>query len=497
MNHFFSHSNNFNLLSILLMFSLVMSSCGGDDDDDNNDMAGADDDDDMEVTNRLPQAVIDQVSFTASYMLDTDQDGDDDIILGPANGPSSDMLLINDGSGFFEIKVNAFPTRYQGTEGQTVNITSADFNNDGRQDIIATTIDGREGSFSESAQIHLYLNNGDNTFTDGTNQITDNLIAIGWVEWIRTGDFNNDGNLDFVTTSAGGFGMDTFNGIFQGGYIYLNDGNANFSRAIIKMNDHGELGEYTHEVLAWDEVDDAEARIGRYPLDIFAGDVDNDGDTDLVAPNGYAGAAWATFINVSTGTEASFEVIINTDIIDTNGETDSDLFDKFRFKNGALMDINGDGFLDVIGSESIAGQNDPPVPVLTFLNNGSGQFSLQTDLISGTAPGLVHARQWLVADFNNDGQDDLFIADHGLDIFNFPGFPNTLLLGTGSSLVNNSVNIGTVSAFTHGAAIGDIDNNGSLDIFMNNHQGLEDIGGATADSFIYLNNGSGIFTGEN
>ncbi len=436
MNYFFGPIKYSNRLISILTLSFAISSCGGGDNDDGT--MGGDDDNNMMVINRLLQEVFDQVSFTASFMLDTDQDGDDDIILGPANGRASDMLLVNDGSGFFEIQVNAFPTRYQGTNGQTVNITSADFNNDGRPDIIANTIDAREGSFSQSAQIHLYLNKGNNTFTDGTNQITNNLIAIGWVEWIRVGDFNNDGNLDFVTTSAGGFGMDTFNGIFQGGYIYLNDGNANFNRTIIRMKDNSALGEYTHEVLAWDEVEDAEARIGRYPLDIFAGDVDNDGDTDLVAPNGYAGSQWATFINVSTGTEASFEVVLNSDVTDTNGSTDPDEFDRFRFKNGALMDINGDGFLDVVGSVSIAGLSDPPVPVLTFLNNGSGQFSLPTDLITGTAPGLVHARQWLVADFNNDGIDDLLIADHGEDIFNFPGFPNTLLIGSPAGTLTNS-----------------------------------------------------------
>ncbi|MDA0196534.1 MAG: FG-GAP-like repeat-containing protein [Bacteroidetes bacterium] len=106
----------------------------------------------------------------------------------------------------------------------------------------------------------------------------------------------------------------------------------------------------------------------------------------------------------------------------------------------------------------------------------------------------MHARQWLVGDFNNDGGDDLFIADHGSDFFPFPGYPNILLLNSGGSLSNNSSNVGSISVFTHGAAIGDIDNNGSLDIFMNNHQGLEDIGGATADNFIFLNNGSGVFT---
>lgn len=477
----------------MLILALAIGSCSGSDEDPidigNQDTVNEGNDntnsgDDTSATNRLPQTIYDQESFTASYIFDMDQDGDDDIILGPANGPNSDILLINDGNGFFETKANAFPMRYQGSDGQTVNITSADFNNDGRPDIIASTIDGREGSFSETAKIHLYLNNGDNTFSDGTNQISDNLINPGWVEWIRVGDFNNDGNQDFLTTAPGGFGMDTFNGVFQGGYIYLNDGSANFSRTLIRMNDYRELGEYTNEVLAWDEVEDTEARIGRYPLDILTGDVDNDGDIDLVAPNGYAGGKWTTFINISTGTEASFEVMLN----DPVGEFD-------RFKNGALLDVNGDGFLDVVGSEAIAPLGGSPVPIVVFLNNGSGQFMHTSGLIQGTVPGLVHARQWLVADFNNDGQDDLFIPDHGEDVFNFPGYPNTMLLNSGGGLSNNSSNVGSLNTFTHGAAIGDIDNDGTLDIFMNNHQGLEGIGGATADDFIYLNNSAGLFTG--
>ncbi|MBT8315983.1 MAG: hypothetical protein KJP26_16115 [Maribacter sp.] len=121
--------------------------------------------------------------------------------------------------------------------------------------------------------------------------------------------------------------------------------------------------------------------------------------------------------------------------------------------------------------------------------------SNQDTIDERTVPALVHARQWLVADFNNNSKDNLFIPDHGEDVFNFTGYPNTLLLNSGGGLSNNSSNVGSLNTFTHGAAIGDIDNNGTLDIFMNNDQGLEGIGGATADDFIYLNNSAGMFTG--
>ena len=269
---------------IISIGTLSITACGGGD----GSPVGTGDDDVDTVLSRLPQAIIDQARYTSSYMLDTDQDGDDDIILGPADGIfSTNLLLINDGTGFFEIRANAFPSRYQGINGHTVNIISGDFNNDGRPDIIASTIDARSATFSQSAQIHLYLNNGDNSFSDGTNQISDNLFPDSWIEWIRVGDFNNDGHLDFVTTVAGGEAWDPANDPWSGGLIYLNDGSANFTRTIIRMNDKGALGEYTRRHLAWDTHDRGE--INRLPLDIFVGDVDNDGDIDLVAPNGYAG----------------------------------------------------------------------------------------------------------------------------------------------------------------------------------------------------------------
>ncbi|WP_420316321.1 FG-GAP repeat domain-containing protein [Ekhidna sp.] len=473
--------NHVLMWTLFLSIQSIIISCSSDDSVDEPI-------DEIEST-RLPKAIYDHGNFTASYILDTDQDGDKDIILGPHIGLSADVLLINDGTGNFQIKENAFPARYKGSVANTVTISSEDFNGDGRPDIITSTIDATEGSFSESAQIHLYLNNGDNTFSDGTNQINDNLIEVGWVEWIRTGDFNNDGNIDFLTTASGGFGMDPSNGVFLGGYIYLNDGNANFSRTIIRMNDNGDLGEYTFEVLTWDEAQNGEARMGRFPLDIFVGDVDNDGDVDLVAPNGYADGQWATFINISTGTEVSFEVILN-------GNHNSDPYDEARFKNGALLDINGDGFLDVIGSASISGLPNETVEIVTALNDGTGRFTETTGLITGATPGVNHARQWLVADFDANGNNDLFIADHGYDFWPFPGYPNTFLMGSGSELINSSSNVGTASAFTHGAAVGDIDGNGTLDLFMNNIQGLENIGGASSDFFIYLNDGSGNFSGS-
>lgn len=34
---------------------------------------------------------------------------------------------------------------------------------------------------------------------------------------------------------------------------------------------------------------------------------------------------------------------------------------------------------------------------------------------------LVHPRDYIAADFNGDGKEDLFVADHGTDVSPFPG----------------------------------------------------------------------------
>ncbi len=415
--------------------------------------------------------------FNSSHMVDVDGDGDLDIIIGIQNEKleiASDLCLINDGKANFTLKENAIPDHYLGKNGVTISISSADFNKDSFQDLITITVDGRDASAYETAQIHLYLGVGDGTFTDATNNISDSLHNE-WPAFTRIGDFDLDGNLDFLLTKPGGEANE--------GRIYLNDGSANFAKANIVATDAERS--YSSTQLYWESDGNTQAGRGsdRIALEVLIGDVNNDGNVDLVAPAGYAAGAMATYINKSTPGKLVFDLVYTVNAADPFDETSLK-----RFKDGALLDINNDGLLDMVGSNSISQQDEEEVPIYTYLNNGDGSFTQSTD-ISGS--GLEHARQWLVADFNNDKLSDLFVADHGYDRHPFPGEKNLLLLnnGTGALVERTATSLSTKSSYTHGASVGDLNGDGYPDLLLNHSS--KDV-----DGRLWINDGDGTFTSK-
>jgi enediyne biosynthesis protein E4 len=91
-----------------------------------------------------------------------------------------------------------------------------DYDNDGFQDIFlvnGTTLDA--ASKGQEPLSHLYHNNKDGTFTDVTE--TAKLLRTGWGQGACVGDYDNDGNVDLMVTY---FGQNA---------LYRNNGNGTFS----------------------------------------------------------------------------------------------------------------------------------------------------------------------------------------------------------------------------------------------------------------------------
>jgi FG-GAP-like repeat len=160
----------------------------------------------------------------------------------------------------------------------------------------------------------------------------------------------------------------------------------------------------------------------------------------------------------------------------------------------ASGDVNGDGLVDVIitrlGSDPAA-----TYPVTIILNRGKGRFVDATKSIFVGAPPLTqHPRQIVVADFNGDGRADAFVADHGYDQFPYPGYPNTLILSQpGGKLIDASANLPRQPDFSHSAVAGDVDGNGTIDLYVGNlSSGCT--GCAAVPPEILLNDGTGHFT---
>ena len=145
----------------------------------------------------------------------------------------------------------------------------------------------------------------------------------------------------------------------------------------------------------------------------------------------------------------------------------------------AVVDLNGDGFLDVIamggGSENVAG-----LFVNTFLGDGTGKFSLYqtTDLGLGSLAGKV-----ALADFNEDGKVDLAfpVATSQSD---FKSTTTLIFLGDGNSGFNAAQPL-TTGQEPHSAFTADFNSDGHFDLAVTNR--------TDATLSIFLGNGDGTF----
>jgi hypothetical protein len=153
-------------------------------------------------------------------------------------------------------------------------------------------------------------------------------------------------------------------------------------------------------------------------------------------------------------------------------------------------DLNGDGLEDVVINRQTF-QTYETYELGILLNDENGGLELATPTVfSGTVPEVQNPTQVVIADFNGDRVDDIFVADHGYDAHPFPGYQNTLVLSApGGKLVDATANLPQQYDFSHSAAAGDIDGDGDQDLYVGNIWGQNPI-----DPQILLNDGSGKFT---
>ena len=159
---------------------------------------------------RLPDDALNRRALLTRF-FDANGDGKPDLFLGleESTGSTTDLLLLNDGTGHFRNMISgALPARAGGMNCATVGGGVGDLNGDGKPDLLLTTFCDHyvEGGFQ------VLINRGDGTFEDQTSQwLPDGLIlpspiyanAFPWLRTVLFADFNGDGKLDVIIQNLG------------------------------------------------------------------------------------------------------------------------------------------------------------------------------------------------------------------------------------------------------------------------------------------------------
>ncbi|WP_123912668.1 FG-GAP-like repeat-containing protein [Hanstruepera neustonica] len=141
----------------------------------------------------------------------------------------------------------------------------------------------------------------------------------------------------------------------------------------------------------------------------------------------------------------------------------------------SFCDFNNDGWDDISIATSFGNQSE------FFLNNQDGTFTRQNFSLPNDN---VQGRQIIWADYDNDGDKDLFI------ISNLNG--NHLYNNNGSLVftdVTAASGLPTANIESWGASFGDINNDGFLDVFISNRD--ENL---VQPNLLFLNNQDGTFS---
>lgn len=429
-------------------------------------------------------------------IADFNNDGLDDVYFTANQGP--DKLYINLGN--LKFKDVTTPSRIVNDTGWTTGVTTVDINTDGLLDIYISKVSQH---LDLKGKNKLYVNQGVNDsgipiFKEQASKY--GLDVQGFSSQASFFDYDLDGDLDVFI-------------LRHSLYPNSNYGSGNIRKTLDTLS--GDLFFENKNGLYVDSTEKTNifsSRIG-YGLGISTSDLNNDGYPDLYIGNDFFENDYL-YINQKDGTFKE----VNT--------TEGRLGHTSHFSMGnAIEDINNDGKPDIMSVDMLpenletfkaSGQEynytllqnqlkygyKPQFMQNTLhINLGNNVYS-ETAFLSGVA-----ASEWswapLLADFNNDGLKDIYVtngilgASNDMDFINFisnkdvqkqlgknmdaPAMefikklpekktPNYFFKNIGNGQFKNTTKSWYTSTptFSNGASYGDLDNDGDLDIIVNN-----------------------------
>ncbi len=409
----------------------------------------------FEAPSQSPNVPIANGSFAVA---DFDGDGDLDVL---TQGFGGQGIFVNDGTGTYTFDPSLVPGGFPGS----AEIRAADIDGDGDVDAILS------GFLAQP----LALRN------DGTGLMVDDPTAFAGIQ--ATGraelaDIDLDGDIDIVTT--------------VGNEVLINDGTGNFSDQTATRLD-----------------------ISRRATGASLGDVDGDGDVDLLVSRDDEELPAVLFLNDGTGHFANamrtripahggspnaievgdidgdgqLDLVVGAhagfagpaiQLLRGNGAAEFAEFDGGIPRVGfveaiALLDVAGDGTLDIVSGDDIS--------VLgLWTNDGSGNFSDSSSSIP--ASGIASVTAIATGDLDGDGLDDILVGTGAIQ----PEQNRLYLQTAGGTFIDATATALPISLDgTNDIELVDVNGDQSLDAIIANSDG---------DNALWINDGTGVFTAQ-
>jgi enediyne biosynthesis protein E4 len=427
---------------------------------------------------------------------DINNDGLPDIYF--ASNTGGNKLYLNEGN--FKFKDITDHAGVKGHAGWTTGVTMADVNGDGLLDIYVCTVANHKGPdghiyFTNSGN-ELFINNGNGTFTEEAHKW--GLDIQGYCTQAVFFDYNHDGRLDLLllehsmqeTNIYNDTSLESQYSPVSGVKLYRNDGD--------HFTDVTKSSGLSSTPLG-------------YGLGVSVGDFNNDGWDDIYISNDFQQNDYY-YINQQNGTfkeenkkafghESASSMGNDAADINHDGWLDIMTLDMLPENEKVLKSSFGDEPLEIYQYERRLGYSYQYSRNCLQLNVGEGEKFSDIGLFAGVA-----ATDWswspLIADFNLDGNDDIFISNgikrrlNNLDYLNFianmpvpkdsdgyrivdPALLDKQPSGAWHNYIfegepdlkfkDRSADWGfTTPTLSQGAAYGDLDGDGDLDIVTNN-----------------------------
>jgi len=432
---------------------------------------------------------------------DINNDGFSDVYMTSNLGKNK--LFLNKGNWKFEdISLSA---KVGGESAWSTGVSMVDINGDSWLDIYVCNSGDVDG---DNKKNELFINQKDGTFIESAAQY--GLDDAGYSTHAAFFDFDKDGDLDMYLLNNSYRAIGSFNprinirkkrDVKGGDKLFRND-NAKFADVSEAAGIYG-------------------SEIG-FGLGVTVGDIDHDGWEDIYISNDFFEKDYI-YMNQKNGTfkedlESQMLSIsvasMGADMADLNNDGNAEIFvtemlpsDPRRIKTKTTFE-DWDKYMANIEN----GYYHQFTRNMLHLNNGDKTFS-EVGRYAG-----VEASDWswgaLLADFDNDGLRDIFVAN-GInkdltdqDFINYLGseetkkkmtignkvnykelidvipsekIPNRLFINQGKLQFEDLAKKYGVDQVSHsnGSAYGDLDNDGDLDLIVNN---------VNMESFVYQNN---------